>query len=199
MSSHDEDRAYLQAALPELEAYLLSADTYRQLDVSYHGSSLPALSLGNVLLSRARLEGSQGEHAAVPPVGTKDEGLLTQLDELRAQWASHWEQKAAQELRARLRLWQDYLEELAQNPNDHAAGYSYQVRQRAIIELLKTETTEQVPAEIDRLARLDDRLRGLTQPAPFVWEPELQAAFPSGSYWFLYRTPPKREAVQRKN
>jgi hypothetical protein len=199
MSSQDEDRAYLEAALPELEAYLLSADTYRQLDVSYHGSSLPALSLGNVLLTRARLGGSHGEGPTVPPTGTKDEGLLTQLDELHVHWVSHWEQKAAQELRVRLGLWQDYLEELVQSPSDHASDYGYQVRQRVIIELLKTETGGQVPAEIERIAHLDDRLRALTQPAPFAWEAELQAVFPSTNYWFLYRRPPKRQAGQAKD
>lgn len=198
MSFPDEDRAYLEAALPELEAYLLSADTYRQLDVIYRGRSLPALSLGNVLLSRARLEAKRSQGQGVTSAGTMSEELFAKLEELRGRWASHWAGKAAQELRARLRLWQDYLEELGQDPIDHVSDYGYEVRQRAIIELLKTETAETVSAETDRLAHLDDRLRLLTQPGPFVWEPDVQAAFPEPAYWFLYRQPYKKETGQSR-
>lgn len=41
----------------------------------------------------------------------------------------------------------------------------------------------------EKLARLDNRLRILCQPGPFIWSEALRAIYPASRYWYLYVAP----------
>ena len=175
------DLVFLTAALPDLRDYILSAELYWPLRPERGvggGLRLPQLTIGNLLLSMARLAGTSTPE-------------IEQIQALRAEWLSNWRRKAAREYESRLNLWQRYLLELRESAGRQPASYTSEVRNRAILQLLRSETGEELPGHIDeQLAGLDAILRGITREGLFIWEPELQAAFPQPEFWFLYVTFP---------
>lgn len=180
------DWAFLEAALPELQPYILSNDLYRPLRLTAPtpGSvQTPQLSIGSLLLSQVRLS------ALVLPAGQA--GRLVEIshsiDQVRQEWRSNWGKKAGREFTSRLNLWQQYLRELRGDKGRQNAYFANEVRQRAILTLLQPEILEALPAhEVDQLTLLDTLLRGLSQAGPFVWEPELADGFSPEKYWYLY-------------
>jgi hypothetical protein len=58
---------------------------------------------------------------------------------------------------------------------------------RAILQLLRSERVEPVSLnEEELLTMLDQILRGITRPGPFIWEAELADGFSREDFWFLY-------------
>jgi hypothetical protein len=186
--THEGDWVFLKTALSDLRDYILSAEIYWTLRPparSPGGFQLSQLTIGNLLLSQARLRAND-----LPPQRAQELAeLSTQIAAVRSDWRANWGRKADEEFRSRLNLWQQYLRELRAEPRHSAAIYAREVRQRAILYLLSTELSREVPAnEAEQIAMLDNILRGISQPGPFVWEAELADGFPPAEYWFLYRS-----------
>jgi hypothetical protein len=115
VTSPEKDRAYLEAGIPELGDYLLSNELY--WPITARGFDLPRLTIGGILLAQTRLEAR----------GERIESLVTQLGALRSKWRVAWETKASREVRARLRLWNNYLTDYRHNPEAHADAYPQEV------------------------------------------------------------------------
>ncbi len=184
MPAADYDRRYVEAVLPDLQDYLLAAEIYWPI----HGSArkdeppFPQFTLGNLLIALQRLKAHR-----LPAAQTAEiERLHAQVDAVRGHWRVAWEKKAGREYSARLRLWRDYLEELREQPHQHADRFAYEVGRRATLVLLEGEAGKIEPAEVELLSGLDGLLRSLFVPGDFVWEEDLRAGFPAGVYWFLY-------------
>lgn len=178
------DLGYVEAGLAELESYLLGNDLFWPLN-SPSPIGEPAfeqLTPGGLLLAGARL----GPRAKPPQQRTQAESLIARLDVMRTQWRAAWEEKAAWELRSRLRQWGHYIHEIQRDPQEHGAYYSHEVRLRVLIELLLTEIRQPDSADIQRLARLDFILSGWLIAGDFLWEEDLQAGFPRDPYWYLW-------------
>ncbi len=173
MSSPERDRQFVEAGLQELESYLLSKELYWPLHATT--TDFTQLTPGALLLVCARMRGWGGAEAA---------SLETQLDAVRSKWRSAWEAKASREVHARSEMWKDYLAEARQAPSEHAREYRHQVRLRAMLELLSRETS----SSSDMVTELDAALRAIFAPGEFVWEAQLQSAFPHDRFWFLYGT-----------
>ena len=167
------DMAYLEAGIPEVEAYLLSEALY--WPVRARGYRLPRMTLAGLLLALERIR------AGDQPVAS----LAAQLEAARSKWRVAWENKAAREYRARFGLWKGYLEEYRENPEQHADAYPYQVRYRVMLHLLEVELPVE-PKEMEALKGLDAFLRVSLAPSDFLWDPRLEAAFPYEVYWYLY-------------
>lgn len=181
MATAAYDRAYLEVVRPELEAYLHADELYRTLHVDPPAGEppFPSLTIGNILLAYARLR-AQDPAAA--------ETLWQPIAALRQQWRVHWEQKARRELHARLQRWADYLRSLESDPSQ-ADFYRYEVRQRVIVQLLGEELNGFTEEEQKFLRRVDRVLRAIFEPGAWIWEPELQPAFPRETFWYLYGKP----------
>jgi hypothetical protein len=184
----ESDWALLRLALPDLQAYLLSNDLHWPLHpaVPTPGSlQIPQLTLGTLILSQTRL-------SALPLDAKRQEELVVisqKIQLVRNEWRSNWSRKAAQEAPARLNLWRQYVHELCGDFRGYTPFYPTEVRQRAILHLLRDEILEGISAKDDeQLSRLDALLRGVTRSGPFVWEAEAQRAFAQEEYWFLYVT-----------
>ncbi len=173
MTAIENDWAFLEAGIPELEDYLLSNELYWPL--STRGMSLPRLTIGGLLLSLARLEAAgQGSLA-----------FRARIDGIRSRWRVAWETRAGREFRARCGLWQAYLGDYRHNPEQHADAYPQEVRYRVMLHLLKGELPAP-PAEQELLVQLDNLVRANWNPGGFVWEAKLQTGFPRETYWYLY-------------
>lgn len=170
MTLSSQDLPFLTESLPQLQAYLLSNELYWPL-----GGSLPRLTLGSVLLALARLEIFQPVEA---------QPLKAQVEAVRVKWRSAWEKKSARETANRLRLWSQFLSEMAGGQEPEA--YPAEVRGRAILQLLLREAPE--APEKTALAEVDAVLKAHLLPGKFIWEAELQTVFPQSDFWFLYGT-----------
>lgn len=184
----EKDWEFVRAAVPVLQDYLLSQQLYWPSPLSSTGGMASGeftLTLGNVLLSLQRLRAAtlaEDEQKSL-------EGVAAQMAAVREQWRSHWVQKARHEYRARLELWQDYLDGLQGN-KERFHSYPHAVRWRVILQLLGTEVNAVESGLKEALVGLDHRLRAMTLVGPFVWAEELQNGFPAPRYWFLYRSLP---------
>jgi hypothetical protein len=173
MTTAEKDRAYLEAGIPELEDYLLSDELY--WPITSRGFNLPRLTIGGVLLAKARLEAR----------GERIESLMAQLDAFRSKWRVAWETKAGRGVQARMRLWGNYLSDYRHNPEGHADAYPHEVRYRVMLHLLMAELPAP-PNEQSGLMQLDGLLRENLISGDFIWESDLQAGFPREVYWYLY-------------
>jgi len=173
MRSIEKDKTYLEAGIPELGDYLLSKELF--WPISARGFSLPRLTIGGILLAKARLEARD----------ERIESLVAQLDGVRSKWQVAWETKADQEVQTRLRLWSNYLADYRHSPEGHADAYPHEVRYRVMLHLLLVELPAP-PPEQQALSQLDSLLRASLIGDDFIWESDLQNGFPREVYWFLY-------------
>lgn len=189
MNLLDKDWAFFQAAVPELEDYLLSPVLFWPLNLRI-GHPIPEdlnrLTLGNLLLAQARLNAypwPESQHQRLAH-------LTQQARQIRERWRANWQKKAAQEIPTRLNLWKQALvEALEQSTTPSSAIWAHQVRHRAILHFLAQEIPALEPSHRETLAALDQRLHSIKPLDGFLWEAEIQAAFPPDTFWFLYIQP----------
>jgi hypothetical protein len=174
MNSLERDRAFFEAGLQQLEAYLLSKELYWLSSV--HTPDFTQVTLGAMLLVRERLKGWR-----MPGLAE----MSMQMDAVRLKWRAAWDEKARREVRARSELWKNFLVEARDASAESARQYPYQVRLRTILSLLLEELHEP-PSEA--LTALDAELRRMLKSGAFVWDPPLARVFPQDSFWFLYGT-----------
>ncbi len=178
------DLGYIAAGLEELEAYLLSKELFWPVNAPSPAGegAYPQLTLGGLLLAlrRARSRGKS------PPGHSQVQRLETHLNAARAQWLSAWEEKAAWELRSRMRQWGSYLTELRREPADHRVYFRYEVRLRALIELLIAEVHQLESEDQALLTMLDQEVRGRLIAGDFVWGEDLAEGFPKDTFWYLW-------------
>jgi len=176
------DLALFLAMRADLADYLASDTLFWQLSGP---STFPKLSLGYLLLTRARLTAASAQLA--PAQQTEFAQADQFVTGLLAQKPVAAEKKAALELRTRVNLWAQFLDECVDDSQACAEGYPHDVIQRVIAALLVAEFPRVgETSEALRLASLDARLRGLWRPGAFLWPLEYQSAFPSDDFWFLY-------------
>ncbi|GAB4481563.1 MAG: hypothetical protein Kow00124_29460 [Anaerolineae bacterium] len=180
----DQDLAFVEAMSAELKSYLLADELYWPLRGP--GGVLPQGTLGGLLLRLHRLA-TLGDQLT-PEERMRVTELAGQVQDELSTWGVQVDARLKREARARLRGWTQYLDELEQNPDRYAPDYRAQVEGRTVLALL-LERLEGLPDLAQELAALDSRLRGLTEPGPFVWDEAQQAAFPPGRFWWLYVQP----------
>jgi hypothetical protein len=186
--SFEFDLGYLQSALEELESYLFSDEVFWPLNAGPAGRTppYPRLTLGGLLLARARLEAYS---LSVHQEALKQE-VITDIDRLRSKWRARWEMKAGRCYSTRLRMWADFWDEYRSNPQENVDRYRYEVRLRVMLQLLRIEGGGR-PPEVELLAGLDQGLRPVLKMDTFIWEPEVRRGFPVDEYWYLYGRLPR--------
>lgn len=183
-----KDQALLRAAVEELQAYLLSNELYWQmtpLKQDRQVGRLLSLTPGNLMLSIIKVK----HYPWSEPETGEAQALLRRLEGEIARWRSAWRKKIEREMAARLKQWQDYL---AESSTDKALiDYPFKVRSRAILDCFEGVDGQLAPAQATLLFMLDERLKGMTREAAFIWEPEVANGFAPGVFWYLYRAPVK--------
>jgi len=170
-----KDKAFLEASLHEFKDYLLSDELL--WPVTARGQELPRLTIGGVLLAKARLIAS----------GEQIESFAGELDVIRSKWRVAWETKAGREISMRSRLWRNYLDDYRGDPFRYAGTYRHEVRTRVMIHFLLEELPH-VPPEGELIDSLDVMLKKFFVPGDFIWDVELRNGFPFDVFWFLYGT-----------
>lgn len=183
MSEPTIELAYIQSALEELGAYLLSKELFWPVSTYPSKGKVSKLTPGNLLLSLTKLKAYLNERLLSPDQKTAYAQCRREIDAVRHKWSVAWESKVAHEFQSRLRQWTHYLNELDKNLEAHAPFYSSEVRSRVLLELLRISSGENLGPD---LADLDTVLQVKLSPADFVWDSSLVSGFPQETYWFLY-------------
>ena len=184
MQSAEYDLKYLQAAVNQLEDYLLSEVLFWPIGVREPAGTppYPKLTLGGLLLARIRARtmlNSQQDNI-------KFEQLDTDINQVRTKWTVNWGEKAAREFQVRLTLWRNYIEEYRVDPDSQYDRYAYEVSRRVQLELLSHETKSIPSAGFELLKNLDSFLQTTFVPGHFIWENYLIPGFLADPYWYLY-------------
>lgn len=184
MPSSAYDLGYLDIAVGLLEGFLLAKDTYWKVNaMAPRGEApYPSLTLGSLLLSQNRLESRELDLKQTERFSR----LKLEIERLKSQWRSAWENKAREEFRLRLNLWRDFLEDFRGDPVANIDRYSYEVTRRVMLQLLSGETEDIPLAEQDMLSGLDAILNALFIPGEFIWDAELSSDFTEREYPYLY-------------
>ncbi|HJS28426.1 MAG TPA: hypothetical protein VJ768_02310 [Anaerolineales bacterium] len=184
MPSPEYDLAYLAACTPDLEEYVLSPVLFWPVNSRPPAGSpgFPRLTLGGLLLARRRL-------SAQKDGGFRDSALVNadgEIGRVREKWESNWARKAATELPARLKQWENYLKEYMEDPGSRAAEFPTNVQLRVILDLLFPEAGEGALPYEEVLSGLDRTLRTRLVEGDFCWVKELESGFPKTKFWYLY-------------
>lgn len=184
MTSIDYDLLYLREGLVVLKDYLLANDLYWTVHASPPPGmpQFPSLTPGGLLLAHQRLAGRwlKGNQAS------EFSELDTEFKKLREHWRTAWERKSAQDLRARLNQWRNFLEDYRQDKANNADRFAYEVRLRAMIDLLVDEVPSEQNQTAESLLAPDGLLQASLIPGEFIWDKELEPAFHPKRYWYLY-------------
>jgi hypothetical protein len=178
----DHELKLLKEIATDLPDYILSDVLYWQMAGS---ADFPKLSLGLMLLTRARLAAQAGLLDARQLAEL--EAAESKIDETLEKWRSTAEMKADKELKSRATLWQRFWDECRQDPQNCAGSYSQEVTNRVIARLLQRAFPNLArSASAMALGPIDSGVRGRLQGEQFVWPPELQPSFPRSEFPYLY-------------
>jgi len=193
IKSLEYDLRYINAGREILEEYLLSDEVFWPLGVKPPEGEpdYPQLTLDWMILAWTRLAARSTSGGQKNQV----EQVISELELNRSKWRVAWEKKAYHCYQVREGMWRDYIQEYQDNPQENADRYSYEVRLRVMLGLLKSEFRQENAGEVDLLFSLDRFLKSALMPGGFIWDPEIQAGFPPNNYWFLYGKLPSRFKV----
>jgi hypothetical protein len=181
MANLNAEWVMVKTSPDELRAYLLSDELYWPVG---HDERL---TIGSLILAYKKLEAqiSGSQMAELEKYGQA-------IQDVRERWRSNWGKKAHTEFVSRMHLWADFLGSLFSNPKGQLDRYAYEVRLRVMLELLKDELLSTSKDATRQLSQLDSGLRSYSSDGPFIWEDQLEKAFPKLEYWFLYITFPEQ-------
>lgn len=181
--------------LVALEAMAAEMADYLDSDILFWPMTegdLPRLTLGGYLMRQHRLLGLRD----LLSMQEQDRlhRAINQYHKSLEERVVRFENRAHEELEARLRQWRGYLSELKEGAS--VAYYESAVEPRAMIEALIAQLRVQpyqLQSEIpQKLALLDRQLRHVWQPGAFIWPNEWKQAYPSEKFWWLYGHPRKK-------
>jgi hypothetical protein len=179
-----QDVTILAEMAGEMADYLRSDVLFWQM----MKGGLPKLTLGGYLMRQHRLLVlsallSDEEQVVV-------DTAVTQFNQALAEKIVRLEQKAHQELEARIRQWAEYLKDFRWERGAALAGYASAVETRvmmtAVTDKLQLPPYQLNPRITEQIALLDGILRSRWRSGPFLWPEVWQRAYPQADYWYLY-------------
>jgi exonuclease VII large subunit len=178
-----------QAMADALEYYLIEGEIYRTvMTPATHGYTRITMSAGELLtllhdLHAQRDQLPEEQRQQVDEVQHKVTSLTQRL-------TNRYYQLLEREIIARLDSLNWFLNDCQNNMAPCREQYPSEIRNRQRIEELLQAWGEALPRRVsERVERIDERVRQLTEPAPFIWPDEQKARFPQDPYWYLYELP----------
>jgi hypothetical protein len=187
-----EDLREAEAMVRGFEDYLKGDNLYVNIGGGLFGlNPMPSLTTGALVLRLRRL------HVLAAQLTPEQQGKLTAVtqehDAIRTDWRVHYEKKVLWEANSRLDAMRAFFEEAARSMEQAANAYRPELLRRTIVQDLLgvMDALHIVSADLDQKVRqTDGRLQGVaTEPTNFLWDSQLEAAYPRQVYWWLYRQP----------
>jgi hypothetical protein len=181
--------ALLDLILDEFENYILTSEIFWPLSKKRIGGiPLPRLTLGGLILALDELAAQKPQMS--PKQAAHYERTLRTFDRLSSKWRVAMENKAAQEIQARLNIWRAYMQDLEEDPH-LIENYPWEVRTRVMINNL-TDILASIPdfeTQNEMINHLDKRIDDFLVPGKFLWDEPLQPVYPKSKFPFLYKKP----------
>ena len=192
-----DETSKLERDLTVLEAMATEMDEYLRSDILFWplgDSSFPQLTLGGCLMRQHLLLALRQQLSDA--YQQRLDAAVAQFEAALVEKVVAFEGKAHDEIRARLRQWNEYLKEL-RDPS-LAAGDYYRsaVETRAMLAALLSKL-ESPPYQLDRrvlneLASFDRVLANYWEAGDFIWPEAWAEAYPRQPFWWLYGRPRTR-------
>jgi hypothetical protein len=189
--SVDQDLREAEAMTKGLENYLKGDTLYASAGGGiFSFGNMPNMTVGALLMRlrrlgvlRMQLNTQQREQLAE---------LNRQHEETRDEFRAHYEKKMLWEANSRLDSIRQYFSDAA-TPDGAASNYAPEQLRRTIVQelLVAMDELRIQSAEIDtKVNQIDSRLNGIaTERSGFLWDAQLEPAYPQKDYWWLYRKP----------
>ena len=174
MDWQKEDNDFLESAVNELADYLQSSVYDWPLS-----NTMVRLTPGRILFSLRRVSKSSKDINA----------LERKIIELIGQYRHAWVQKIELEYPRRLRVWENFISDYTEEGLDKS--YLAQIVNRVILTLLEAESPITAARFVNRVNLVDEKYQRMVKSAVFIWEEQLEPAFPKSEFWFLYENPLK--------
>lgn len=186
------DLNIISAMSDEMIRYLNSAVLFWPMTQSAY----PKLTLGSYMMRLQRLQ-------KLTNLLDEDERfqLSTIVDAFQAittEQVVQVEQKASQELDARIRQWEQQISDFNLGTDVSRTYYKTDAQIRVmitvLIQLLQTPPYQLNPQVQVKVGKLDGKLQTDWQAGEFVWPGEWRPAYAEKQYWWLYGTPIAKES-----
>jgi len=182
-----QDLAILEAMASEMEDYLKSDVLFWRM----MKGNMPMLTLGGYLVREHRLLALR--HLLDESEQARLDAAVTRFNQALVERIVRFEQKAHQELEARIRQWSEYLRDLEGDSKAAAVNYETAAETRTMIAAL-AHRLQMAPYQLqprvpEQVELLDRKLRRRWQPGDFIWPDEWRPAYPEMEYWWLYGRP----------
>lgn len=189
--SVDQDLREAEAMTKALENYLKGDTLYASTGGGFFAfGNMPTLTIGALLMRLRRLGVLRMQLSTEQRERLAD--LNRQHEAIRNQWRAHYEKKMLWEANSRLDAIRQYFGEVS-TPGDAASNYPPEQLRRTIVQELLTAMDDMriESAELDtKVNQIDSRLDGIaTERTGFLWDTQLEPAYPQKDYWWLYRKP----------
>jgi hypothetical protein len=179
---------YLCEAVPLLDKYLESKDLFWQLPgiARDPGMAFETLTIGVVLFMLKRVKG----RSLPEKLAAERDDYENRIFQSKIQNEKAWMKKVGQDFN-RAKLWEKFLNDYREDRVAAISSYPTHVSQRVIMQLLWEEQDSSnlllTPLQF-MIQTMDAVLKQIFIPGAFIWDPELQPAFPENTYWYLYGT-----------
>ena len=122
----------------------------------------------------------------------KLDALQQKHQQVRDEWAMHYEQKLIREAKSRIDSMQRFFEECADSLKMCANVYGPEMLRRTIVQEVKREMDAlgvQDSETDQKINQADGKLRGYLSSAGFQWDETLEPVYPQNEFWWLYGRP----------
>ena len=180
-----------------LENYLRHDDLYASPVGGFLAfSDMPTLTVGALLMRLRRLDILQAKLS--DDQRQRLQAATRQHDSIRKAWRVHYDKKLLREANSRLDSIGQYFADVAQNMDQAAGSYQPEVLKRTIVHDIRDAMAQLKIEDADleeKVRQVDNRLGAIAlEHCDFLWDSQLEPAYPKKDYWWLYRKPPTRHS-----
>jgi len=184
----------LENDLEIVEAMASEMNEYLNSDVLFwpmQKGDFPRLTIGGYLIRQHRLNGLR--ELLDNEQRSRLDAVIDLFNQALVEKVVRFEERAHQEIQARMRQWSEYLKEAGTESLSIGNYYASAVEPRAMIAAI-LDKLEMPPYELDKsipqqLVVYDNALRRHWLPGTFIWPEEWAPAYPKSEYWWLYGRP----------
>lgn len=183
-----DDMREAEAMVNGLGDYVRGDELYAQTGGMF--SNNPSLTAGALLMRLRRLDGLRSEMTDAQR--KKLDHLQQTHQQVRDEWAMHYEKKLIREANSRIDSMQRFFEECADSLKMCANVYGPEMLRRTIVQEIQREMNNMGITDSDtqqKIRQADGKLRGYLSPAEFQWAEMLQPVYPDSEFWWLYQRP----------
>ncbi|MAS37036.1 MAG: hypothetical protein CL610_23755 [Anaerolineaceae bacterium] len=189
--SIDQDLSEAETMVDGLETYLKGSELYTSVGGGFLAfGNQPTMTVGVLLMRLRRL------HILEAQLNQQQREKLGSINhrhaQIRDEWRAHYEKKLLREAKSRLDSIRQYFADVNQNREAINIYQPEQFRRTVVQDVLGAMKDMRIlSAELDqKVAAVDAQLRVLAnERTAFLWDPQLEPAYPEKDYWWLYRKP----------